>query len=397
MQGVLITYGNFIMTTFHFPDGVTADDFLARIWQRRPLLCPGALDGFTLPFDPDDLFDLACESQAQSRLVVRDIKDWQVHHGPLYSGFADQLPVQGWTLLVQSMEVWVPELHDLIAALAFLPRWRSDDVMVSLSSANGGVGPHLDQYDVFLAQAAGRRSWSFGGPASTFVPDQPLRLLSDFRPEAQHVLGPGDVLYLPPGVPHDGVALDDSCVTISIGFRAPGVSDLASKLADQLLVHWGHDVEHEPRFRDPARGSSKADPTRIDPADAQAMAAMVNACLADPDQIMQLAGELMSEPRMAPDPPDISPAAHDIMARLATGERLERWAGSRLAHGPGTHGQGFLFADGASITCAPDLAATFAAATVIDNAMIEPFPEQSNVPDILAWLVGQGSFGFPEE
>jgi 50S ribosomal protein L16 3-hydroxylase len=385
------------MSGFNLPGTMTSDDFLDAYWQRRVLVCPGALAGLVPVFDPDDLLDIACEPQSQARLVIREALDWQVAHGPFDPSFGDALPDGGWSLLVQSMEVWVPELHDLIAMLAFLPRWRTDDIMVSLSASGGGVGPHVDQYDVFLVQASGRRSWAFGGPVSDFLPDRPLRLLADFRPEEQHVLEPGDVLYLPPGIPHDGVALDDGCVTVSIGFRAPGVSDLVSKLADQLLTRWEGDVEHEPRFRDPGRASCETDPTRLDPGDAEAMAALVGACLADPDQAMRLAGELMSEPRMPPDPPETMPAGADLMARLVGGGRLERWAGSRLSHGPAADGRAFLFADGGSIVCAPELAATLAGATAIDGGVIDLFPAQADLADVLAWLVAQGTFGFPED
>jgi len=382
---------------FHWPDAMTAQDFLDRYWQRRALVCPGALAGMTPTFDPDDLLDVACEPLVQARLVVREGRDWQVHHGPFEPSFGDALPQSGWSLLVQSMEVWVPELHDLIATLSCLPRWRTDDVMVSLSGAGGGVGPHVDQYDVFLVQAAGQRSWAYGGPVSGFVPDRPLRLLADFQPQAQCILGPGDVLYIPPGVPHDGIALDDGCVTISIGFRAPGLSDLASKLADQLLTRWEGDVEHEPRFADPGRMSSATDPTRIDPTDAQAMADLVRSCLDDPDQMMRLTGELMSEPRMPPDPPDGTPDADELMTRLGEGARLERWAGSRLAHGPTAEGHAFLFADGITGICAPDLARALAEATMIDHGFVMSFAALPDVADILVWLVGQGTFGFPDD
>lgn len=385
------------MNTFQFPDGMTAADFLATIWQRRPLLCPKALCGYAAPFDYNDFFDLACEPLAQSRLIVREAAGWRVQYGPLDPDTTDHLPVKGWSLLIQSMEVWVPELHDLIACFDFLPRWRIDDVMVSLSAEGGGVGPHSDQYDVFLFQLTGQRSWAYGGPLSPFIANQPLRLLSAFEPDELHVLEPGDVLYLPPGVPHDGIALDSNCVTLSIGFRAPGLSDIASKLADMWLSEWQQDAEHEPRFSDPNRVSAVASPTQIDAADAHALTAMIVENLADPDQAMRLAGELVSEPRMPPETPDPRPASESILVRLAAGDKLERWSGSRLAHGAVSAGRTLLFADGTSMACEPTLAACLSTATVIDQELIAPFMAQHETTDVLTWLVGQGSFGFPDE
>lgn len=384
------------MNTFRFPDGMTSQDFLTSVWQRRPLLCRSAYSDFVLPFDPDDLFDLACEPEAQSRLILRHGSAFDVIHGPLDPPVLDDLPGVGWTLLIQSMEVWVPDLHGLIKSLDFLPHWRVDDVMVSLSVAGGGVGPHLDQYDVFLFQAKGRRSWAYGGPASPFLPDQPLRLLSSFQPHEQHDLASGDVLYLPPGVPHDGVALDDKSVTLSIGFRAPGLSDLTSKLADQHLTRWHNDAEGEPRFTDAGRYPIGDDPNAIDQSDVATMANLLASCARDPDQMMVLAGELVSEPRMPPHPPATAPEGEAIRERLEDGETLERWAGSRLAHGALTDGQSALFADGGSIKCPSDLARVLASATAIDRAIFDEELTPDAVDRVLTWLVGQGTFGFAD-
>ena len=385
------------MITSHFLDETAAEDFVAHNWQRHPVLFADAFRDYSLPFDSGDLFDLACESQAQSRLVTREGQSWNVKDGPLEPRVLSELPTQDWSLLIQSVETWVPELHELIGRFGFLPRWRIDDVMVSLSAAGGGVGPHVDQYDVFLIQGQGRRSWAFGGPAGKNLPDRPLRLLADFKPDEQHILEPGDALYLPPGVAHDGIALDDGCLTISVGFRAPGVSDLASKFADQLLDRWADDAEHEPRFRDPGRASSTGDPSLITGSDAQSMADLVTSCLSDPDHAMRLAGELMSEPRMPPNEPTDQIEPGDIMSRLAAGQRLERWSGSRLAYGPATNGKAYLFADGASVICRPDIASAIAQTTEIDAQFVASLSSDADIAEVLSWLVRQGTFGFPED
>ena len=235
-----------------------------------------------------------------------------------------------------------------------------------------------------------------GGPTSPFLPDQPLRLLSGFQPQEQHDLEPGDVLYLPPGLPHDGVALDDNSITLSIGFRAPGLSDLTSKLADQHLARWHNDAEGEPRFTDAGRHHIGDNPNIIDRSDVATMANLLASCARDPDQMMVLAGELVSEPRMPPHPPASAPDGEAIRGRLEDGETLERWAGSRLAFGALSDGQAVLFADGGSMTCLSDLARDLASATAIDRAIFdEPFDPDA-VDRVLAWLVGQGTFGFAD-
>lgn len=145
----------------NFPDDMDTARFLDRHWQREPLFLRDAVDVTGLGIDAEALFEIAMEPEAQSRLVTRRGDRWRVEHGPLEASQLEALPTRNWTLLVQAMEVWEPALHDLIARFSFLPRWRTDDVMISLAAPGGGVGPHVDQYDVFLIQGAGRRRWAW--------------------------------------------------------------------------------------------------------------------------------------------------------------------------------------------------------------------------------------------
>jgi 50S ribosomal protein L16 3-hydroxylase len=195
--------------------------FLARHWQRKPVCIRQAFPGMEAPLSRSALFALAAREEVESRLVTAFSGRWRLTHGPFAPSELPALRRAAWTLLVQGVDLHDAAVAGLAAAFRFLPMARFDDVMVSYATRGGGVGPHVDQYDVFLLQAQGRRRWRI---ATTFDPrlveGLPLRVLADFRAEQEWVLEPGDMLYLPPGVAHEGVALED-CMTISIGFRLP--------------------------------------------------------------------------------------------------------------------------------------------------------------------------------
>ncbi len=235
---------------------VSADDFLREHWQRRPLLLRGALASYTSPVTPDELAGLALEVDVESRLVIQHgIADWELRHGPFQESDFQALPEQDWTLLVQAVDLWVPQVKELLERFDFLPRWRFDDVMVSYASPGGSVGPHFDHYDVFLLQVEGRRRWEISdNPVSgdALLPHSDLRLLRDFVPTEQWMLEPGDMLYLPPGIAHWGVAVTPS-LTYSIGFRAPTVGDMLSDLAVEVIAQ-----DSSLHYTDPPLRSSMA-------------------------------------------------------------------------------------------------------------------------------------------
>jgi 50S ribosomal protein L16 3-hydroxylase len=217
--------------------GMTPRAFLARHWQKRPLLVRAAIEGFRGLLSPRELMRLACRDDAQSRVVVRDGRTWQVHHGPFKPAFFRRLGAQRWTLLVQDVNHFLPDAHALLARFRFVPDARLDDLMVSYAPPGGGVGPHFDSYDVFLLQALGRRRWLVSAQRDlALVEGAPLKLLARFRATREWVLAPGDMLYLPPRYAHDGVAVDE-CMTYSIGFRAPAWQALGSAFLGYLQDH----------------------------------------------------------------------------------------------------------------------------------------------------------------
>lgn len=209
--------------------GLSPRAFLARHWQKRPLLVRNAVPGFRGVVDKQALFALARRDDVESRVVTRERGRWSLRHGPFAAPDLASLPRRHATLLVQGVNLFVTEADALLRRFAFIPYARLDDVMVSYAVPGGGVGPHFDSYDVFLLQGSGRRRWRISAQRDrTLDPRAPLRILARFVPTAEWVLEPGDLLYLPPGCAHEGEALDE-CTTCSIGFRAPAARELAAE------------------------------------------------------------------------------------------------------------------------------------------------------------------------
>lgn len=218
--------------------------FMREAWQRKPLLIRDAIADFVPPVDRERLFELACGHDAEARLIAHRGGRWHVRHGPLVRLPSVRRP--GWTVLVQGVDLLDDAAHALQQRFRFVPDARLDDLMVSYATDGGGVGPHADSYDVFLLQAQGRRRWRISRQRDhRFVADAPLRLLADFRADAEYVLEPGDVLYLPPGIAHEGTALGE-CITCSIGFRAPTYQELL----EPLLVDFAERTTLEGRYAD---------------------------------------------------------------------------------------------------------------------------------------------------
>lgn len=244
--------------------GITPAEFMKTYWQRKPLLVRQAFSNFKSPLSITELKKMSKRDEVESRLIWRENKQWQMECGP----FA-RLPKAtepDWTLLVQSVDIHNDGACELMNQFRFIPDVRLDDMMISLATAGGGVGPHFDSYDVFLLQAHGRRRWQFGQQKDlTLVPNLPLKILKNFAPEQEFVLEPGDMLYLPPQAAHDGVALDD-CMTISIGFRAPDEAALARGMleaaADQIFARAG--IASGP-YGEPALPGPKLDAIYRDP------------------------------------------------------------------------------------------------------------------------------------
>jgi len=231
---------------------MSLDTFLSEYWQKKPLLIRNALPDFDSPIAPDVLAGLACEEGVESRLLIQGNteQEWELKHGPFNDDIFSQLPESHWTLLVQAVDHWVPEAGNLLKLFDFIPRWRIDDLMISYASNGGGVGPHFDNYDVFLIQTSGKRKWEIGGvydETAPLRPDMPVSILSEFKVVETWTLRPGDILYLPPGTGHNGIADGNDCMTCSVGFRAPSHSEILREYTDYV----GENLSEALRYEDP--------------------------------------------------------------------------------------------------------------------------------------------------
>lgn len=229
------------------PASFAPKDFLARYWQQQPGLFRQAFKHFTDPVSPDELAGIALEPGVDSRVIWQNNAGWQLEHGP-HEDY-DRFGERDWSLLVQAVNEHHSLGQRLLRAFRFLPDWRVDDLMVSFSTPGGGVGPHLDQYDVFIIQGSGQRRWRVGpqGDYPTTCPHPELKQIADFPTLIEAVLEPGDMLYIPAGFPHEGESLTQ-CLNYSVGFRAPSQADLLSALADYALEH----DQLQKRYQDPA-------------------------------------------------------------------------------------------------------------------------------------------------
>lgn len=223
--------------------GLTPQAFMHRYWQRKPLLIRQAIPDYEPSLSIADIRQLAKREEVESRLIWRDKGAWKMKVGPFTRLPSAKHP--DWTLLVQSVDVHDDATAQLMHQFRFISDARLDDAMISIATEGGGVGPHFDSYDVFLLQAHGKRRWRIGSqPDLSLTPGLPLKILKNFQPEHEYLLEPGDMLYLPPHIAHDGVAQGD-CMTISIGFRAPTLATLACGImeaaSDQVMARVGND------------------------------------------------------------------------------------------------------------------------------------------------------------
>ena len=214
---------------------LTPAQFLAEYWQKKPLLIKNALPNFNGLLSPNELAGLACEEDVQARIIKNNKGKWSVQNSPFDDSDFTKLPKANWTLLVQNVNHYLPEAADLLAFFSFIPHARLDDLMVSYAPKGSGIGAHVDSYDVFLLQGAGKRNWKISAQKDlSLVEDAPLKILQNFKAEQEWTLEAGDMLYLPPQIAHWGVSESDDCMTYSIGFRAPKTQELQYEFLNYL-------------------------------------------------------------------------------------------------------------------------------------------------------------------
>ncbi len=369
--------------------------FLRESWQKRPLLIRNPWAEWANPLVPDELAGLACEEGVEARLITHDAGNLAAEHGPFAEARFSQLGKVPWTLLVQAVDHHVPQVAALLAAFRFVPNWRIDDVMVSYAVDGGGVGPHFDHYDVFLIQGLGRRRWQVGAKcddATPLLPHDDLRLLAQFTATEEWLLEPGDILYVPPGFSHNGVAVGDDCMTYSIGFRAPARSELIAGWCDEVLAG----LDDDDRYADPGL-AAQANPGEISAEALAKLHTMVMANLGDRAAFARWFGEYTSarkypEIDWAPDEPI---GMEELREMLAGGAALLRNPASRFSF---VRGQVLLFVDGECFECAGEVGALAERLCAGERVEVGPELADSNAAmELIATLFSQGSVAFEPE
>ncbi len=366
--------------------GLTPARFLREYWQRKPLLVRGALPGFGGELSAEELAGLALEDEIESRIVIeRGPRPWELRRGPFTERDFAALPAKRWTLLVQAVDQWVPAARALRERFDFLPGWRFDDVMVSYAADLGGVGPHFDYYDVFLVQGSGRRRWRLGQPCDAGSPlrrGAELRILREFHVQEEQVLEPGDLLYIPPGLAHWGIA-EGPCMTWSVGFRAPAHTEILREAADAAAERRAEDLRFtDPRVQYPADG-------RI-PASAVRQLQQVVRSLADDEALLaDWFARYMTE-RKYPEL-DIRPARRPRLALaevLQKGASLERHPAARFAWTDGEPPQ--LYVDGNGRPCESALARLLCGNDPLDAGRLAAFVRRAKSRRVLEDLYARG-------
>ena len=308
-----------------------ADDFLRNYWQQKPILIKNYFSNFQDPLEAEELAGLALEESIESRLVLNTPEHpYQLSHGPFNEETFLALPESHWTLLVQAVDQVVPEVDALKAAFSFLPSWRMDDVMVSCATPGGGVGPHFDQYDVFLLQGSGRRRWKIGGKCHKDTPlktDSGLKLLTEFEVEQEFILESGDALYIPPGIAHWGTG-EDSGLCYSFGFRAPSHAELLEAFSDELMDRTGEFDRYRDSQLEPATATGEIDSKVLEDS-WQA----INQALQQKQLFPEAFGKLITQPRYPDQHFSLEPPvqAAQLAALVADGAMIFRHPGSRFA------------------------------------------------------------------
>lgn len=275
--------------------GLSPARFMRRHWQKRPLLIRQAVPGLQSFVRRTELFALAGQEGVESRLIAHQGKTWTLKHGPFARRSLPPVSRPAWTLLVQGLDTHLGAAHELLSRFRFVPDARLDDLMVSWASDGGGVGPHVDSYDVFLLQIHGKRRWRIAPPGDgTLVDGVPLKILKHFKPQEDWVLEPGDMLYLPPGWGHDGVAVGE-CMTASIGFRAAGRAELRDEVLQRML-DGSERPDSDPLYRDPSQPAT-VQPALIPTALREFATREVVRWMLEPHALACALGEVLSEPK----------------------------------------------------------------------------------------------------
>lgn len=384
-----------------FLGGLTPEVFLREYWQKKPLLIKNAIPQFRSPVRPADLKRLAQQDDVMARLILEEGGEypWELRDGPFTARELATLPKTKWALLVQEVDKHHEGAKALLEPLNFIPQWRIDDVMISLAPADSGVGAHIDHYDVFLLQGLGKRRWRIGDapvpPGEDEVyEDRDVSVLRDFRWTHEYILEPGDILYLPPRVAHEGTALDE-CITISLGFRAPSQREVVAEFAEFLAPR----VPEHVFYSDPDLTPTAA-PGLVDETSLSRLRSLLLDALQDEDAFRSWALSSLTSARRVVfedewDDDEAEPLEEDALVdAVREGASLERVAGLRIAYSVLPNGYTVLGVGGRTYRLEPALAFAgplLAHHTTLTAEQVRPYLDVPDFPALLATLVSEGA------
>lgn len=396
-----------------FPNALEPAGFLAGYWQKQPLFIGDGFDVGMPVLDPDELAWLAMQQDVESRLIFTDRKNgecsYRVEHGPFDDQTLSQLPDYDWTLLVQDVEKHLPDFRAYFAPVRFVPDWRIDDLMVSLAAPGGSVGPHADNYDVFLCQGRGQREWRLArrGSIAASSLSAELSLLQPFVGEQNWLARQNDVLYLPPGVPHWGIAAD-LCMTYSIGMRAPKLVEFIATF-ERLFENQPSEgialADTNAFYEDPDLTANEGRPGLI----SERALARVRNCFeiqaaVSARQLAAAFGSLITDPKawLAPETTG-NKVARKTLDRLHAGYKLQMHGMARVAYTAPAQGSlvpPLLFANGFYREIDPalvDFVAEFCNLRAVEGHGCKPGISSTGVRKLLEWLITRGVFDLADE
>lgn len=378
-------------------------DFLKNYWQKKPLLIRAAFPNYQTPISPDELAGLACEDFVESRIITEnDSHDltakWNLENGPFDESRFSTLPETHWTLLIQGLNKISPEFDDLLHQFNFIPSWRVDDLMASYAAPDGSVGPHTDNYDVFLLQASGRRKWMISEQSVTadnLEKKLPVKIINNFEPESEWILEAGDMLYLPENVAHYGIGLED-CMTFSIGFRSPSHADLLTGYVDDHIAELTDNL----RFNDPEL-EPDLNPGEISSEAIDKVQEILLSQFKDKSKVADWFGRFITD--------YLNDFENEIEDSLSTNEFIEtfktagvlrRVAAVRANYQLSSDSNLSLYINGMKYNTIPDteeIAILFCNQHLITYPNIKPILDDKNSLEFLCQLYNNGYLEFPDE
>jgi 50S ribosomal protein L16 3-hydroxylase len=375
-------------------NNLSPETFLSEYWQKKPLVIRQGFENFEDFLSPDELAGVASDEVVESRLIYKKAGKWQADFGPFES--YDHLGESDWSLVIQALNNWVPELDELINSFSFLPRWRFDDVMTSFATPGGGVGPHIDAYDTFICQGSGRRHWRVGnsGPHKEFVAHPALLHAEAFEAMIDVELEPGDILYIPPGFPHEGVALEPS-MSFSVGYRASSARDMFSSLADHLVDNELASQQIEDPDRTPCKHTGM-----IDKEDFSRIKKHLFETL-DDTLISQFAGRFLTHSKCELDLPEEDLGFEpDYLLEMLEQQSLIRLGGLRCLYLENSVSQGIFYINGEQVNLPSELASVIPLLCdqqTLNYEALAPWLDTSEFINTLTQWLNNGFWYFEEE